>query len=114
MSALPDAAALNRLDQMFAISYFHDFYSRTPNVFGALPSLHCAFPTAALMSAWRDSGWRERVLHVVLIAWMISASVYLDHHWLVDGLAGIAIVICAYGMIYVIPDWLRRRRAKSA
>ncbi|MGE0230425.1 MAG: phosphatase PAP2 family protein [Flavobacteriaceae bacterium] len=114
MNALPDAAALSRLDDYLGISYFRDYYSRTPNVFGALPSLHCAFPTAALVSAWPDSGWRERALHVFLILWMLSASVYLDHHWLVDGLAGIAIVIAVHAVIHAIPEALRRRRAMGA
>lgn len=96
IDALPNAAALHRLDAAFGISYFHDFYSRAPTVFGALPSLHCVFPTSALVAIWRDARWPERSAHLGYVAWMLGASVYLGHHWLVDGLLGILIVLAVF------------------
>jgi hypothetical protein len=99
LGALPDPAGLGRLDTLFGIGYFHDFYSRSPNVFGALPSLHCAFPMAGLLAAWRDVGWRWRLVHVGYAVWMLAASVYLTHHWLVDGLLSIGIAFLAYFLV---------------
>jgi membrane-associated phospholipid phosphatase len=95
LQAAPSAAALLRVDQLLGISYFEGFYSRSPNVFGALPSLHCAFPMAGLLAAWRDVGWPQRLVHIVYTLWMVAASIYLTHHWLIDGLTGIAIVLLA-------------------
>ncbi len=94
--ALPSAAALLRLDQRFGITYFHDFYSRAPAVFGALPSLHVAYPACALAAAWRSAGTVERCIHVALTLWMVVASLYLDHHWLLDGLLSFVIVGAVY------------------
>jgi hypothetical protein len=94
--AAPSAAALLRVDRLFGITYFESFYSRAPTVFGALPSLHCAFPVAGLLAAWRNAGWGERMVHLAYSAWMLCASVYLLHHWLLDGLLGIAIVVAAH------------------
>ncbi|MCB1436259.1 MAG: phosphatase PAP2 family protein [Rhodobiaceae bacterium] len=110
INALPDAAALARVDAQLAISYFHDFYSRSPNVFGALPSLHLAFPTAMLVTAWRGTNWGIRALLLAYVLWMLAASVYLDHHWLVDGLLGIAIVLA----VDFVLARLRARRLTKA
>jgi hypothetical protein len=97
--AAPSAAALDRIDALFGIQYFADYYSRAPTVFGAFPSLHCAFPTVGLVAAWRMAGPIQRSVHVGYMLWMIAASVYLDHHWLLDGLAGVAIVLFVYAAI---------------
>ncbi|HYJ08280.1 MAG TPA: phosphatase PAP2 family protein, partial [Polyangiaceae bacterium] len=43
-SALPSAAGLLRVDQLFGISYYQNLYSRASSVFGAMPSMHCAYP----------------------------------------------------------------------
>ena len=86
----PNAAALARLDAMFAITYFEQFYSRAPTVFGAFPSLHLSFPAVAMVTGWQWFGRRGRWVTAGLTLWMLVASVYLDHHWLVDGLVTIA------------------------
>lgn len=99
LNALPNAAALLRVDALFGIEYFHDFYSRAPTVFGALPSLHIAFPMTGLITAWRDAGWTERAIHFGYTLWMLAASVYLAHHWLLDGLLSIVIVIIVYNIV---------------
>jgi len=99
IDALPNAAALLRLDELFGISYYESFYSRAPTVFGALPSLHCAFPMTGLVTAWRDANWTERSIHAGYTLWMLAASVYLDHHWLIDGLLGIAIVVFVHMLL---------------
>jgi inositol phosphorylceramide synthase catalytic subunit len=95
MTALSSPARLGRVDDLLGIRYFHAFYSRSANVFGAIPSLHCALPMLGLFSAWSKIGWRTRPLHILYAASMIVASLYLDHHWVVDGLAGITLAAVA-------------------
>lgn len=101
-AARPDAAALSRLDARFGITYFEDFYSRAPTVFGALPSLHVSFPAAALFATWRSAGGWERALHLALTLWMLAASVYLDHHWLIDGLLTLLIIGVVYALLRLL------------
>lgn len=84
----PNAAALLRVDQLLGIRYFQAFYSQGAAVFGAMPSLHCAFPVVSLLIVWKHAGWPLRALNMVYAAWMMAGSVYLDHHWILDGIAG--------------------------
>lgn len=81
-------AGLARVDALLGIDYFHAFYSRASQIFGAIPSMHCAYPVIGLVTAWRAATMRTRPLHIVYAATMFSASVYLDHHWVVDGVLG--------------------------
>jgi inositol phosphorylceramide synthase catalytic subunit len=83
-----EAAALARVDSLLGIDYFHAFYSRASSVFGAVPSMHAAYPMLGLLTAWKHSGWRTRPLHLFYVAWMASAALYLDHHWALDVIAG--------------------------
>jgi inositol phosphorylceramide synthase catalytic subunit len=105
-SALPNAAALLRVDHFFGINYFQGFYSRGMTTFGALPSGHCMFPMVGLLTAWRATTWKTRPLHLLYAASMLIASVYLDHHWLLDGL--LAWVISAVAVI-AVGAMLKRR-----
>jgi hypothetical protein len=88
LADLPSPAGLSRVDALLGIPYFSHFYSRAASVFGALPSMHCAYPMLGLFSAWRDAGKKERALHVAYAAWMAASAVYLGHHWVIDVVAG--------------------------
>lgn len=86
--AVPSAAALTRVDVLLGIDYYRTFYSRAASVFGALPSMHCAYPLIGLLSAWRAGNLWTRSVHVAYTAVMAVAAVYLDHHWVIDVIAG--------------------------
>jgi hypothetical protein len=93
--AAPSAAGLLRVDAALGISYFKTLYGNSAYVFGAMPSMHCAFPMLGLLSAWPHITWRTKPLHVGYVLMMFTASTYLDHHYLVDGLAGFALAFAA-------------------
>lgn len=100
LAVLPSAAGLERVDAQLGISYFHTFYSRAASVFGAMPSMHNAYPVLGLLTAWSATTWKTRPVHLFYLSWMFTASLYLDHHWIVDAIAGwltagIAVVIAA-------------------
>jgi inositol phosphorylceramide synthase catalytic subunit len=88
MSTAPSPAGLARVDQLLGIQYFAGFYSRAASVFGALPSMHCAYPVLGLLTAWNHEPRRTLALHVGYSVWMALAAVYLGHHWVIDVLAG--------------------------
>ncbi len=79
---------LARVDAWLGVPYFGSFYRRSGNVFGAMPSMHVAYPS--LIAIERASA-RARVglaVAAVWALWMAVAAVYLDHHWIVDVVVG--------------------------
>jgi membrane-associated phospholipid phosphatase len=95
MAALPSPAGLARVDALLGTHYFATFYSRASSVYGAMPSMHCAYPVLGLLTAWKAATWKTRPIHVLYTVLMFSAAVYLDHHWILDGLAGWAVALVA-------------------
>jgi membrane-associated phospholipid phosphatase len=81
------AAGCARFDALLGIHYFSSFYSRNPNVFGAMPSLHVCYPVLVAWYTW-NRGWKWRVGTVAFALWVSLAAVYLAHHYVVDVIAG--------------------------
>jgi inositol phosphorylceramide synthase catalytic subunit len=86
---------LARVDAMLGVPYFAGLYGRASDVFGAFPSLHVAYPTLMLAIGWRVQGPLGRALLALFLVWMSISAVYLDHHWVIDIVAGIAYGLAA-------------------
>ncbi len=108
LSVAPSAAGLLRVDQYLGIDYFATFYSRAASVFGALPSMHCAYPLLGLLTAWKKIGWKTRPVHIAYAVVMFLAAVYLDHHWIIDAIAGWIVAVVA---VWIAGRLLRRNAA---
>jgi membrane-associated phospholipid phosphatase len=80
---------LAHVDAMLGFAYFHGFYGRSMDVYGAVPSLHVAYPLLILWEGWRLFGPVRRALAVLFWASMCVAAVYLDHHYVIDVLLGL-------------------------
>ncbi len=88
----PNAAGALRFDDMFGVNLFKEFYAKCPNVFGAIPSGHVAFPLLCAYFAFRLKCLRVFCsLFFILIAF---SAVYLNHHYILDVLWGVA-----YGLL---------------
>ncbi len=104
-AAAPSAGALTRVDQLLGIGYFHFFYGRSVYVFGAMPSLHCAYPMVGLLTAWPHVKTSGRLAHILYATSMFLASVYLLHHWVVDGLVGFVVAALSVALVSrLLPD----------
>jgi hypothetical protein len=110
MNDLPSAAGLLRVDQLFGIHYYQSLYSRAASVFGAMPSMHCAYPMLGLLTAWRAASWKTRPIHLLYAVTMLVGSNYLDHHWLWDGIAGISLAVVS---VWLAGKLLSERRRTS-
>lgn len=93
---------LARVDAWMGIAYFHGFYARSSSVFGAVPSLHVAYPLLVLLFGWRYFGGLGRTLAALFFATMLFAAVYLDHHWIIDVLMGVAYTLFVYRAVHVV------------
>ncbi|MGC4094142.1 MAG: phosphatase PAP2 family protein [Polyangiaceae bacterium] len=95
MLAHGNPAGLSRVDRLLGIGYFANFYGRAASVYGAMPSMHCAYPMLGLLAAYPTATRRSKLLHVGYALWMFVAALYLDHHWVLDALAGYAVAFCS-------------------
>jgi hypothetical protein len=97
LDAPPSPAGAARVDELLGITLFADFYGRSPNVFGAIPSLHVAIPLLAAGFAWRIGSLRGLSTAYALV--MAFAAVYLNHHYVLDLLWGGAYALLALGLV---------------
>lgn len=97
-----EGPALARVDALLGIPYFHGMYAKGSSVFGALPSLHCAYPFLLVIEGWRSFGTRLRALALAYYGAMVFSAVYLDHHWIVDALLGTAYAAVVAGVMRLV------------
>jgi hypothetical protein len=105
------AAAGLRWDALTGIPYFAGFYGRSADVFGAIPSLHVAYPLMVFLYA-RSLGhrWLD-TFNLAFTATVAFAAIYLQHHYVLDVLIGAAYALVAYTIDrYFLPaaNWIRR------
>lgn len=88
MDALPNPAGCIRFDQLLGTHFFTEMYGRSADVFGAIPSLHVAYPLISVYFAFRFG--TLRAFTVFFYALMCFSAVYLNHHYVLDILWGSA------------------------
>ena len=109
MHAHPSAGPnLTRVDAWLGFPYFAGVYGRSSDVFGAVPSLHVAYSLIVVLEGWPSFRWFWRGASVAFFCLMAFAAPYLDHHWVVDAVAGI--LYCT--SLVLISRWWTQRRAK--
>jgi len=111
MNVAPSAAGATRFDQLLGTHVFEDAYSHSIEVFGAIPSLHVAYPLMAAIFAWRMKELRwARWPATVYAPLMCFSAVYLQHHYVIDVIVGLTYAsIVALGLL----AWDRRRAAAA-
>ena len=82
----PSSAGCARFDQILGTHFFSEFYGRSADVFGAIPSLHVAYPMLALYFAIQFKSLRTVCFLFYLL--MCFSAVYLNHHYILDVLWG--------------------------
>lgn len=106
-----EGANLARVDAALGFSYFASFYGRSNDIFGAVPSLHVAYPVLIVLEGWKSFGRVLRVFSVAFAASMCVAAVYLDHHWIFDVVVGLSYAAVVFAGIRAAWARLERRPA---
>ncbi len=75
-----------RFDHLLGTHFFSEMYGRAADVFGAIPSLHVAYPLVATYFAFRFGALR--VFCVGFYVMMCFSAIYLNHHYVLDILWG--------------------------
>jgi membrane-associated phospholipid phosphatase len=88
-----NTGALSRFDEFFGMNIFGGLYSKSSNVFAAMPSLHSSYPVIVMYYGLKSKiGWINIFFFIFMIGIWFSA-VYSGHHYVQDVLAGIACAI---------------------
>ena len=103
----PSPAGGQRFDDLLGTHVFANAYGHSVEVFGALPSLHAAYPALAMLlvlatPALRWARWP--VVGYALI--MCFSAIYLQHHYVIDVLLGL---VYAGITAAIVLRWERRR-----
>jgi hypothetical protein len=75
-----------RFDELLGTHFFTGMYGRAADVFGAVPSLHVAYPLLSVFFAFSIGSLRLPAIAFYLI--MCFSAVYLNHHYILDILWG--------------------------
>lgn len=97
-----NVAGLGRFDGYVHAGVFSALYSKSSNVFAAMPSLHAAYPLTVLYYGIRYRLGPINILFGSVMAGIWFAAVYSGHHYALDVLAGIG---CGLAGIWLF-DWL--------
>ncbi len=88
-----NAAGLVRFDQVLGIDMFRQMYTKGSNVFGAVPSMHSAFPMVVLFYGLKyKRKWVQNINFLIVVLGIWFAAVYSNHHYILDIIAG---ALCA-------------------
>jgi hypothetical protein len=105
ISATPSAAG--RFDLIFGTHFFDALYGNSVDVYGAIPSLHVAYP---LLVAWAALVTRRfRIPAIAFYFLMCFSAVYLQHHYIIDIIIGTLYSIAAL----LIVRWVQDRKSLS-
>ncbi len=111
LQAVSDPARLAAVDKLLGFSFFTDIYSRSSNVFGAVPSLHAAYPLLVYLFVRRSCLARVHWLFLAFWLLMCFAAVYLQHHYVIDVLLGSFYAVITF---LLVERWWPRREAQPA
>jgi membrane-associated phospholipid phosphatase len=98
---------LARVDGWLGFHLFAAMYARSSAVFGAMPSLHCAYALLIVLEGWALFGRWMRAVTAAYAGLMAFAAVYLDHHWILDVLAGHAYAAAVFVVMRRASAWRR-------
>ena len=71
-------------------------------VFGAMPSLHVAYALIVVLEGWACFSPAARGASLAFFLLMAFAAVYLDHHWVLDVVAGCTYCVVIVGVAHLI------------
>lgn len=94
----PHPAGMLRFDALLGLPIAQSLYSKSPDVFGALPSLHVANPVLLFLFARHLGLWWALSAFAYALGVALSA-LYLNHHYVLDILAGALYAGIAYCLI---------------
>ena len=102
-----NTAGLSRFDSFFNVGIFKSIYSKSSNVFAAMPSLHSSYPLIAMYYAVKSKVSTSLATVVgITMPGIWFAAIYTSHHYVLDVIAGIS---CAIAGIILVNLFVAKR-----
>ena len=98
-----NTAGLHRFDEYFHVGIFSALYSKSSNVFAAMPSLHSAYPLIVLFYGLKCRLGKINMFFALVVLGIWFAAVYSGHHYVLDVLAGVG---CAVLGIFIFQKFI--------
>ncbi|MEO7330456.1 MAG: phosphatase PAP2 family protein [Minicystis sp.] len=115
MTANPQAGPrLEHVDALLGFDYFRGMYTRSSDIYGAVPSLHVAYPGMILLNGFRLFKLPGKIFSIVFFVSMCFAAVYLDHHWIIDIVVGLVYCVACWALVGFILARLQKPASASA
>ncbi|TDO22404.1 phosphatase PAP2 family protein [Pedobacter duraquae] len=101
-----NTGGLSRFDQLIDAPVFKSIYSKSSNVFAAMPSLHSSYPVIVLYYGIKNRLGLVNLFFGLVMLGIWFTALYTSHHYLLDVLAGIS---CAISGIFSF-NWLASKQ----
>jgi hypothetical protein len=106
-----EASRLANFDNLVGIPIFRTIYENNANVFAAVPSIHAANPLTCFIAGIEYGNRWLSLLFGIITTGMWFGAVYGNHHYVIDVLSGVFVVLVATIIVYGV---LRRNRYLNA
>lgn len=103
LATLPSAAGALRFDRLLGVDLMANIYANGSIVFGAIPSLHVAYPFLAVLFAFRAGKYRASTTLFYLL--VCFSAVYLNHHYIIDVILGTLYAVLAVELIFFAKNY---------
>jgi hypothetical protein len=88
-----NTGGLSRFDSYFNTPVFASIYSKSSNVFAAMPSLHSSYPVIVLYCGLRNKLGLFNIFFIIVMLGIWFTAIYTSHHYVLDVIAGICCAI---------------------
>ena len=97
MHVASSPAGTARFDALFGTHFFTSMYGESVDIYGAIPSLHVAYP---FLVAWGALQIKKYLLPTVMFyLLMCFSAVYLNHHYIIDIILGTIYSVVAIAVV---------------
>jgi membrane-associated phospholipid phosphatase len=108
------AAEFVRFDQLVGIPVYENMYKNGTNTFGAMPSMHAAFPLVLTYYAIKFGNKILVTLFAISLIAIWFGAIYSNHHYILDLIAGICCAIIGILLTEIMvnrtfaPNWYKK------
>ena len=97
-----NTAGLARFDRLMHANIFQSLYTKSSNIFAAMPSLHSSYPVIVFFYALKNRLKYMTYVFALVMCGIWFSAVYTNHHYVLDVLAGICCAVTGIWLFTLI------------